>query len=172
MKFMIMNISISTNMIFMFLNHPMSMGISILTQMTVMSLMMNMFFNINWFSYILFLLFVGGMLILFMYMCSITSNNILSMSPKLITYFMFTSLMTFSWMLLLMKFNFSWTFSNKMNSIFMKKYLLDSHIPSMLMKLFNDYSYVITLMMMMYLLILMILVNSITNFKQGALRKI
>nr|YP_010758055.1 NADH dehydrogenase subunit 6 [Gunungiella acanthoclada]WEU80060.1 NADH dehydrogenase subunit 6 [Gunungiella acanthoclada] len=172
MKLMIMNLSISTNMIFMFLNHPMSMGISVLIQMTIMSLMMNMFFNINWFSYILFLLFIGGMLILFMYMCSITSNNILLMSPKLVTYFMFTSLMTFMWMFFIMKMNFSWTHSNKMNSIFMKKYIMDSHIPSMLMKLFNDYSYIITLMMMMYLLILMILVNSITNYKQGALRKI
>nr|WRO44842.1 NADH dehydrogenase subunit 6 [Prothemus semimetallicus] len=66
-----------------FLTHPLSMGLNLLVQ-TIAIAMITGLMSLNfWISYLLFLVMVGGMLILFMYMTSIASNEKFSFSKML-----------------------------------------------------------------------------------------
>nr|WRO45126.1 NADH dehydrogenase subunit 6 [Lycocerus limbatus] len=68
----------------LFLNHPLSMGLNLLIQ-TILIAMITGLMSMNfWISYLLFLVMVGGMLILFMYMTSIASNEKFYFSKYLI----------------------------------------------------------------------------------------
>nr|YP_010272312.1 NADH dehydrogenase subunit 6 [Spastonyx nemognathoides]UKE80222.1 NADH dehydrogenase subunit 6 [Spastonyx nemognathoides] len=80
MTLLMMNLTFSA--IFLTLSHPLSLGLVLLIQTTTISLMTGAMCINFWFSYILFLIMVGGMLILFIYMTSIASNEKFSFSPK------------------------------------------------------------------------------------------
>nr|YP_010535010.1 NADH dehydrogenase subunit 6 [Meloe proscarabaeus]UYA96977.1 NADH dehydrogenase subunit 6 [Meloe proscarabaeus] len=67
--------SIIMSIIFITLSHPLSLGLILLIQTTIISLMTGKFCLNFWFSYIVFLIMIGGMLILFIYMTSIASNE-------------------------------------------------------------------------------------------------
>nr|YP_010309701.1 NADH dehydrogenase subunit 6 [Berberomeloe castuo]UMR54818.1 NADH dehydrogenase subunit 6 [Berberomeloe castuo] len=88
MTLIIMNIALS--IMFISLSHPLSLGLILLIQTTLISLMSGNFCFNFWFSYILFLVMIGGMLILFIYMTSIASNekfmfSLKSLAPLMIT---------------------------------------------------------------------------------------
>nr|UKE80234.1 NADH dehydrogenase subunit 6 [Zonitis tarasca borealis] len=80
MTLILMNILFS--LIFLTLTHPLSLGLILLIQTTIISLISGMFSYNFWFSYILFLIMIGGMLILFIYMTSIASNEKFSFNMK------------------------------------------------------------------------------------------
>nr|AYP72695.1 NADH dehydrogenase subunit 6 [Chrysodinopsis sp. EMHAU-1507081] len=82
-----MNMTILMMMIlsttFMLMNHPISFG-SVLIVQTIMMAVTSGLSNTNfWFSYILFLVMIGGMLIMFIYMTSIASNEKFKFSLKM-----------------------------------------------------------------------------------------
>nr|YP_010309727.1 NADH dehydrogenase subunit 6 [Croscherichia paykulli]UMR54844.1 NADH dehydrogenase subunit 6 [Croscherichia paykulli] len=80
MLFIILNMSFSIT--FMTLNHPLSLGLVLLIQTTLISLISGNLCMNFWFSYILFLIMIGGMLILFIYMTSIASNDKFKINTK------------------------------------------------------------------------------------------
>lgn len=53
---------------------PVSLGISLFFTRVFVVIIIRIFFNI-WYSYILFLVYIGGLLVLFIYMCIISSNE-------------------------------------------------------------------------------------------------
>nr|ALO70296.1 NADH deshydrogenase subunit 6 [Aspidiphorus orbiculatus] len=66
---------IMSSIIFMFMNHPLSKGMMLL-MCTIFISLSSGFLTLNYFySYILFLIMIGGMMILFMYMTSVASNE-------------------------------------------------------------------------------------------------
>nr|ARH53945.1 NADH dehydrogenase subunit 6 [Mordellochroa milleri] len=73
MFLMLLNMSLAITLIF--LSHPLSMGLVLLCQTLIISLLMGNLSLTFWFSYILFIVMVGGMLVLFLYMTSIASNE-------------------------------------------------------------------------------------------------
>nr|QKV48869.1 NADH dehydrogenase subunit 6 [Epicauta ruficeps]UBU96239.1 NADH dehydrogenase subunit 6 [Epicauta curvispina] len=81
MIFIILNLTFS--ILFMCLSHPLSLGLTLIIQTFLISMITGMMCYNFWFSYILFLIMIGGMLILFIYMTSIASNEKFSFSPKL-----------------------------------------------------------------------------------------
>nr|AYR05280.1 NADH dehydrogenase subunit 6 [Coleoptera sp. ACP-2013] len=152
-------------MILIFMSHPISMG-SILLIQTMMICFLTGFFNLNfWFSYILFLVMIGGMLILFIYMTSTASNEKFKFSMNMI-------LLTLSLFMLITMFylftdNYSISqFSTNLNLQFNNKMLIFS-----LSKFFNYPMNNFILMMMIYLLITLIAIVKITNYKFGPLRQ-
>nr|YP_010586651.1 NADH dehydrogenase subunit 6 [Wormaldia unispina]UZZ44465.1 NADH dehydrogenase subunit 6 [Wormaldia unispina] len=168
MKLFFMNMMTMINFMFIFLTHPMSMGLTILLQMMMSIILMNFFLQLFWFSYMLFLMLIGGMLILFMYMCSISSNNIIFISPKLmILILMLTPLNLLISLFFLYNENLNYNLLQNYNSLLE----MNSLSLNFLSKMFNDYSSFLTLFLILYLFILMILVNKITNFNVGPLRK-
>nr|UPX88691.1 NADH dehydrogenase subunit 6 [Cychrus caraboides] len=168
--FIVMNLSMT--IIFMFLNHPLSMGLILLIQTILISLISGMFSYTYWFSYILFLVMLGGMLVLFIYMTSLASNEMFHYSSKL---FMFIStIIIFSFIMYnlidYMMLNPLFKNSNLMeflnNMIFMKNENIYT-----LNKIYNAPNNLITLMLVNYLFLTLIAVVKITNINYGPLRQ-
>nr|YP_009485866.1 NADH dehydrogenase subunit 6 [Limbodessus palmulaoides]AVZ66438.1 NADH dehydrogenase subunit 6 [Limbodessus palmulaoides] len=169
MYFLIL-LNLMFSMIFLFMNHPLSMGINLLIQTIIISIIMIMFSLSSWFSYILFLIMVGGMLILFMYMTSLASNEKFKFSTKI-----FTISLIFMFIMMLMKIdplfiNMLSKTSNNMELLNNMNLLKNENLNS-LNSMYNKPNHIITIMMINYLLITLIAVVKITKFNSGPLRQ-
>nr|UKE80210.1 NADH dehydrogenase subunit 6 [Zonitis atripennis] len=78
----LISMNVLFSLVFLTLTHPLSLGLVLLAQTTIISLISGMLSYNFWFSYILFLIMIGGMLILFIYMTSIASNEKFSFNLK------------------------------------------------------------------------------------------
>nr|YP_009170629.1 NADH dehydrogenase subunit 6 [Phlebotomus chinensis]WPV76924.1 NADH dehydrogenase subunit 6 [Phlebotomus sichuanensis]ALF07245.1 NADH dehydrogenase subunit 6 [Phlebotomus chinensis]WPV76937.1 NADH dehydrogenase subunit 6 [Phlebotomus sichuanensis]WPV76950.1 NADH dehydrogenase subunit 6 [Phlebotomus sichuanensis]WPV76963.1 NADH dehydrogenase subunit 6 [Phlebotomus sichuanensis] len=164
------SISILTSIIFMLMSHPLAMGLMLLIQSTLVALIIGLMMKTFWFSYILFLTFLGGMLILFIYVTSLASNEMFSFSSQ-------TLLITISILFLIIinllfidKSIFLHYINNtEMINFFNLKFLFKENFLN-LNKLYNFSTNLIMLMMVMYLLLTLIIIVKITNFNKGPLR--
>nr|YP_010166748.1 NADH dehydrogenase subunit 6 [Porhydrus obliquesignatus]QRV62852.1 NADH dehydrogenase subunit 6 [Porhydrus obliquesignatus] len=166
----IMNMLMS--MIFLFLKHPMSMGFVLLLQTILISLISGFYSYSFWFSYILFLIMIGGMLILFMYMTSLASNEKFKFSMK-ITSMIIISLMMFMIINFIYdKSMFYMLFKNSNLSEIMDKFLFmkNENLYSLTM-MYNNPNMMITIIMINYLLLTLIAVVKITKSNSGPLRQ-
>nr|AYN50409.1 NADH dehydrogenase subunit 6 [Lepyrus sp. G312] len=136
------------SVIFMFLNHPLSLGCILLIQ-TILTCLCSGFLYFNfWFSYILFLVMIGGMLVMFMYMTSIASNEKFKL-PKKMMFFSCMMMMISLIILILFKDNM---YSNMMmlNTISMNQSI--NMYNYSLTKFFNYPNMMMMITLMMYLL--------------------
>nr|YP_010946736.1 NADH dehydrogenase subunit 6 [Panesthia strelkovi]WGO57467.1 NADH dehydrogenase subunit 6 [Panesthia strelkovi] len=163
MKMIFMTLSSLLSISFTQMNHPLAMGLILLTQTIMISMITGMSTQSFWFSYILFLIFIGGMLVLFIYITSLASNEMFILSTKLLCFLMFIT----PPMMIFMKMNpssminqESWMFTTINNS---------TSFP--LLKLYNYPTGIMTIMMAIYLLITLIAVVKITNIFKGPLRQ-
>nr|YP_009441744.1 NADH dehydrogenase subunit 6 [Silvanus bidentatus]AOY39289.1 NADH dehydrogenase subunit 6 [Silvanus bidentatus] len=154
--FILMNISI----LFLFMKHPLSMGFILFIQVLLISLITNITTLNSWFSYILFLVMIGGMLILFIYMTSLASNEKFKFSWKILFTLFFLLILE-----MFLIFNFNFYDSTKINNLFMNSISMNFN------KFFMFPSYLIMITIIIYLLITLIAVVKITNFKSGPLRQ-
>nr|AXS66336.1 NADH dehydrogenase subunit 6 [Cucujoidea sp. 6 KM-2017] len=138
----------------LFMKHPISIGSTLLLQTIFISLTIGMLSLNFWFSYILLLILIGGMLIIFMYMTSIASNEKFMFS-------IFPIIATISLMTILPNLNLTLnsTLTNNLN------------IKNMLTKFFNFPSSMLIIMIIIYLLITMIAVIKICKINKGPLRQ-
>nr|QGQ61717.1 NADH dehydrogenase subunit 6 [Carabus smaragdinus] len=168
--FLILNLSMT--IIFLFLNHPLSMGLILLIQTMLISLMSGIFSYTYWFSYILFLVMIGGMLVLFIYMTSLASNEMFNFSTKLTTMMLILIMMMISMYLIMdyMMLNPLFKNSNLME-FFNKMMFMKNENNYTLNKIYNMPNNIITLMLMNYLFLTLIAVVKITDNKYGPLRQ-
>nr|YP_009515325.1 NADH dehydrogenase subunit 6 [Limnadia lenticularis]AXH81658.1 NADH dehydrogenase subunit 6 [Limnadia lenticularis] len=80
---------------FIFLNHPLSMAVNLFFQTLILCLVLNTAGGSPWYSYILFLVFLGGLLVIFAYVSAFASNekfnvSILNSGVVLISAFFFS----------------------------------------------------------------------------------
>nr|ALO77358.1 NADH deshydrogenase subunit 6 [Anthaxia sp. ANT01] len=164
---MIFTLIISLSFLLILLKHPLTMGFTLLIQSLLIAISTGML-NFNfWYSYILFIIMVGGMLVLFIYMTSIASNEMFSYSNKIaLLIFSLQSIM----MMIYMTMDKFWIYSNTMNSDMFKTDLLLMWTMS-LSKYFNYPMNMIIIFLMIYLLITMIAIVKITNLSYGPLRQ-
>nr|BAL14645.1 NADH dehydrogenase subunit 6 [Nipponoluciola cruciata] len=158
---MIMLLMMTTTMMFMFISHPLTMGMTLLIQTLLIAMWIGLLSMNFWYSYILFIIMVGGMLILFIYMTSVASNE----------KFKFKIMPLMTTMMLLMTSTIM--FKNKMFPLMNSDTLT---IKSKLMftvslNKFLMYPMMMSLTIIIYLLIALIAVSKITNIKKGPLRK-
>nr|AUO29237.1 NADH dehydrogenase subunit 6 [Enallagma cyathigerum] len=165
-QLMFLMMSTLNSTIFMVMKHPMSMGITLLAQTVFICLITNNTSQNAWFSYILFLVFLGGMLVLFIYMTSVASNE-LFMKNKMSS-FVILILMNGSFMLMFMLLDPMLLSNNCEDSMVM--YKMNSSTSSLTMSLFNYPNNLLTLFMVIYLFLTLIVVVKITEFNQGPLR--
>nr|YP_010865750.1 NADH dehydrogenase subunit 6 [Sclomina guangxiensis]WGT89390.1 NADH dehydrogenase subunit 6 [Sclomina guangxiensis]WGT89429.1 NADH dehydrogenase subunit 6 [Sclomina guangxiensis]WGT89494.1 NADH dehydrogenase subunit 6 [Sclomina guangxiensis] len=154
--------SITMSIMFMFLKHPLSMGMALILQTINVSLITGMMINTFWFSYILLITMLSGALVLFIYMASVASNEKFYTS---ITMFIFMSVSM--GMALIYSF-LSETYPNMPETI--KKLNLSNDQVMSLIKMFNMHNMIITLMMITYLFMTMIVISYIVNVFEGPLR--
>nr|AML25727.1 NADH dehydrogenase subunit 6 [Staphylinidae sp. BMNH 1274234] len=153
------------SLIFMFLNHPMTMGLILLIQTIMISMITGTLANNFWFSYILFLIMVGGMLVLFIYMTSIAPNEIFNISSNLII-----ALLIITTFMIMLKFTFDEYFI-LINQMYSEKIWFNNSMNNNLTKYFNYPSMLIIFMMIIYLFITLIAVVKITKIEYGPLRQ-
>nr|UPL65413.1 NADH dehydrogenase subunit 6 [Dinomachus sikhimensis] len=156
---MMLNIMITLSFIFLWLNHPLSMGITVLMQAMTVAMITGMLMETYWFSYIIVLIMLSGMLVLFMYMASIASNEKFKTPMKIIM--MSMVYMTTSSIMLMMENN-----QECMMSIIS---MMEKNNLTMML-LFNKKFMMITVLMVMYLLMTMVIISYIVNIQEGPLR--
>nr|ATI10831.1 NADH dehydrogenase subunit 6 [Cryptophyllium tibetense] len=156
MKFLLMT-NMTMNMMFMLMKHPLSMGITIMMQTMIVSMMSGMMFKSFWFSYILFLMYIGGMMIMFIYMTSLMPNMMFSMKYKTIIVIIMTMTLMYYMMNKYQQMsNMDMNQTNEQNMMLIKMHMNPSN--------YN------TIMLAMYLMYTMITVYNMTEYKKGTLK--
>nr|YP_214885.1 NADH dehydrogenase subunit 6 [Nesomachilis australica]AAV50273.1 NADH dehydrogenase subunit 6 [Nesomachilis australica] len=163
--FLYISIMISTTMLT--LNHPVSMGLALMLQTILMTLIIGIYNQTFWFSYILFLVFVGGLLVLFTYVASLASNEMFKFSPKF--------MILLSSIPLTMLISYLIDFTN-LPTKFLLSEATHNNNPSSSMylttlsKFYNLNVAPTTILLVSYLLLTLIVVVKITQINEGPLR--
>nr|YP_009532946.1 NADH dehydrogenase subunit 6 [Euclimacia badia]AYG51281.1 NADH dehydrogenase subunit 6 [Euclimacia badia] len=168
MNQIIFTLSFISSINFMKTNHPLAMGLNLMIQTILISILCGYMYMTYWFNYIMFLIMIGGMLILFIYVTSLASNELFNISIKDLSL-----LLMFMMIIILMMMNID-NFINLKNSSetnFLMNFLNKENNYN-LIKLYNNYTMNMTLWMIIYLLITLIIVVKITNINYGSLRKL
>nr|QBR55117.1 NADH dehydrogenase subunit 6 [Diamphipnopsis sp. SD-2019] len=170
-QLMIMTSGMLSSLTFTQMNHPLAMGLMLLIQTLIICLATGLMSPSFWFSYILFLVFLGGLLVLFIYVTSLASNEMFTLSSK--TFILLSTPLIMTTLLMMtvdMQGLITNYFSSDMESIkFMMNY--EEEASSSLMKLYNTNTSIITLMLVIYLFLTLIAVVTITNIFKGPLRE-
>nr|YP_010757449.1 NADH dehydrogenase subunit 6 [Nephotettix parvus]WEU77792.1 NADH dehydrogenase subunit 6 [Nephotettix parvus] len=157
MKLMYMKIIMATSTMLVFLKTPMSMGVLLLIQTIFSTLILAKIMDSSWMPMIMFLMFIGGLLILFMYMSSIASNE--KFSPKIINLFLFIIIL----MLPLDELMMETHMENTMMVSISKESIS-------MIKIYNQKTLVLTILLFMYMFLTMIVVTKIVKIYKGPLR--
>nr|AVN67432.1 NADH dehydrogenase subunit 6 [Gromphadorhina oblongonota] len=160
---MFLTLSMVTSFMFTQMNHPLAMGLMLLTQTILVAMITGLMSHSFWFSYILFLIFLGGMLVLFIYVTSLASNEMFTLSTPLTITMMFL----IPFILILM----NKPFIIKSQETLMFQSTLNSLINLPLIKLYNLPTNIITIILASYLFLTLIAVVKITNIFVGPLRQ-
>nr|AIY61955.1 NADH dehydrogenase subunit 6 [Caetetermes taquarussu] len=155
-----MSMSTMTSLSFTQMKHPMAMGLMLLMQTIMMCLISGTMYSSFWFSYILFMIMVGGMLVLFMYMTSLASNEMFSPSNKMLA----MSAITLPILMYMMP---TVTNNKEMN---MHNTMMENEITMTTTVMYNQMMGLMTTMLVIYMLLTLIVVVNIINVGKGPLR--
>nr|QTC08159.1 NADH dehydrogenase subunit 6 [Parachauliodes japonicus] len=164
----LMSMNLLMNFNFITMNHPLAMGLILLIQTIFISLITGYMMQTFWFSYILFLIMLGGMLVLFIYMTSLASNELFTFSMK--SLLMNSMIVTIILMMLYIYTPYLNLLNLDMNKLNMMMINTENNIE--LLKLYNFPTMNLTLMLVIYLFLTLIIVVKITNINQGPLRQL
>nr|URH16642.1 NADH dehydrogenase subunit 6 [Amitermes californicus] len=157
---MLMSMSTMTSLMFTQMKHPMAMGLMLLIQTTMVCLISGTMYSSFWFSYILFMIMIGGMLVLFMYMTSLASNEMFSPSNKMLMATM-TLLPILTYMMPTV------TNNKEMNT---HNTMTENEILTTTTVMYNQMMGIMTTLLVLYMLLTLIVVVNIINVSKGPLR--
>nr|YP_009250737.1 NADH dehydrogenase subunit 6 [Reticulitermes grassei]AMX23077.1 NADH dehydrogenase subunit 6 [Reticulitermes grassei] len=157
---LLMSTSMMTSMMSTQMKHPLAMGMMLLLQTMMTCLISGTMYKSFWFSYILFMIMVGGMLVLFMYMTSLASNEMFYPTSKM----MMTATILSPTMMYLMP---DQTNNKEMNT---HEYTSKDEIMMTTTMMYNQITGMMTIMLVMYMLLTLIVVVNIINLSSGPLR--
>uniref|UniRef100_UPI0030035005 NADH dehydrogenase subunit 6 n=1 Tax=Etisus laevimanus TaxID=1606861 RepID=UPI0030035005 len=165
MTLFIIPVILTLSFLFTRLTHPLSLGITLLLQTVFLSLTVGINTYSFWFSYILFMIFLGGMLVLFIYVASLASNEIF--------YFSLMTFLTYSTMVFLLFLTFLFIdplISSTLSSLPTSSVNSLSSTPLIVSWIYNSPSMSFTLFIVIYLLLTLVVVVKIINLFKGPLR--
>nr|AVM84933.1 NADH dehydrogenase subunit 6 [Anopheles gambiae]AVM85466.1 NADH dehydrogenase subunit 6 [Anopheles gambiae]AVM85609.1 NADH dehydrogenase subunit 6 [Anopheles gambiae]AVM85622.1 NADH dehydrogenase subunit 6 [Anopheles gambiae] len=169
-KLIIMMMCLIMSFIFMQMKHPLSMGLMLLIQTFLTCLITGIYVKSFWFSYVLFLIFLGGMLILFIYVTSLSSNEMFTMSFKLTMFSLILFSLSMVIFFILDKTLIEQFIINmEMEKFSMTNNLINENILS-LNKMYNFPTNLITLLLINYLFLTLLVTVKITKKFYGPLR--
>lgn len=161
-------LTLNTSCFFIFMGHPLAIGLILLVQTCLVALLTGSLGPTFWFSYILFLVFLGGILVLFIYITRLASNEIftisypmLSRSPVFIGVFILRVWATYL---------FNWVSPNSLNINSYTNLLDPSLITRFIIKLYTSLTSHLTMLLACYLFLTLIVVVNVTRLNQGPLR--
>ena len=158
--------SLTLSFFFIRLYHPLSLGLSLLLQTILISVTTGIFTYSFWFSYILFIIFLGGILVLFIYVASLASNEFFNFSysallASVLIIILFTLLSMVSDPLVTSSFK---------SSISLSSYNNFTSTPYIIRWIYRNTIINLTLFIILYLLLTLLVVVKITNLFKGPLR--
>nr|QZK21711.1 NADH dehydrogenase subunit 6 [Amitermes sp. QLD_009] len=158
---LLMSMSTMTSLMFTQMKHPLAMGLMLLIQTTMVCLISGTMYSSFWFSYILFLIMIGGMLVLFMYMTSLASNEMFSPSNKM--------LMTTLALLPILMYIMPTVTNNKE----MKTHstMMENETLTTTTVMYNQMMGTMTTLLVLYMLLTLVVVVNIINVSKGPLRQ-
>nr|YP_010478369.1 NADH dehydrogenase subunit 6 [Nesophrosyne sp. 48 GMB-2012]UVI59813.1 NADH dehydrogenase subunit 6 [Nesophrosyne sp. 48 GMB-2012] len=157
MKILLMKIMIMISSYTILLKTPMSMGMLLLILTTTSVMILTQILTSSWIPMIMFLMLVGGLLILFMYMSSIASNEKFTTNILLMMVPFISLIFPVEGMITEMLANESMTTNMLTDTISM-------------IKIYNKKTFIITIFMFLYLLLSMVVVTKIIKIFKGPLR--
>nr|AXZ71065.1 NADH dehydrogenase subunit 6 [Lonchoptera multiseta] len=168
-QIMLYSMMMAMGFIFLQMSHPLALGFVLLIQTLFICLFTGILTQTFWFSYILFLVFLGGLLVLFIYVTSLASNEMFSMSLKMFIFSMMIILITMIIMKIISLMNNEMINNLEMQEMTMKNIFNKENIIN-ISKLYNYPTNLITILLIIYLLITLIAIVKITNIFYGPLR--
>nr|YP_009488363.1 NADH dehydrogenase subunit 6 [Metasalis populi]AWD31622.1 NADH dehydrogenase subunit 6 [Metasalis populi] len=153
---MLIMLMIIMSILFSSLMTPLSMVVTLILQTMLISIISSIMISSFWYSYMMILIMISGLLILFMYMASIASNEKFNIPTMLILY--------------LMMLGFYLNFTKK-EMIFEKKISFYINQEMIMNKLFNYKFMMPTILMITLLFLMMIIVSFLVNSNEGPMRK-
>nr|QEJ81989.1 NADH dehydrogenase subunit 6 [Tubuca paradussumieri] len=155
---------LSFSILFTQLSHPLAMGLVLLIQTLFISISLGLSSFSFWFSYILFLIFLGGMLVLFIYVASIASNEVFIPSASYLIFFILAAF--FSLTLLFI----DPLMTPSSSSLPWSSSSISTSTPAIISWIYNTPSMNFTIFIICYLLLMLIIVVKIINLFKGPLR--
>nr|UGS80331.1 NADH dehydrogenase subunit 6 [Hemicaecilius mockfordi] len=156
------------SLLFFFSVNPLTMGLILIILTIFISIFLTLSIKSSWFLYMLILIFIGGMLILFIYVTSIFPNEkFMFNQSKTIFFSMFVTMTVIMFMMYLFFLNTNFYFFESYSSFLMKEHLILSPTK----KFFSSQTSFMLIFLVNYLFFCMIVVIKVTNFQQGPLRK-
>ena len=165
MTLLVIPIILTLSFLFTRLSHPLSLGITLLLQTIFISLTVGTSTWSFWFSYILFIIFLGGILVLFIYVASLASNEMFSFS--LVTFFIYRSFTLFLSISLIFIDPLSLP---NFSSLPISAIDIRISTPFIISWIYNSPSIGFTLFIISYLLLTLVVVVKIVNLFKGPLR--
>nr|YP_010625181.1 NADH dehydrogenase subunit 6 [Atyopsis moluccensis]WBG72621.1 NADH dehydrogenase subunit 6 [Atyopsis moluccensis] len=160
-------IILSISILFTQITHPLALGLALLAQTITICGTTSMLAKTTWFSYILFLIFLGAMLVLFIYVASLAPNESFSLSPLLTATLLGIIFLGMSLMIMdpLMAPNLPISEGSTISAS-----QTVQNFPASLSTLYNPPTMNLTLFIIMYLLLTLIVIVKITSTHFGPLR--
>nr|QZK22257.1 NADH dehydrogenase subunit 6 [Amitermes sp. WA_042] len=158
---LLMSMSTMTSLMFTQMKHPLAMGLMLLIQTTMVCLISGTMYSSFWFSYILFMIMIGGMLVLFMYMTSLASNEMFSPSNKM--------LMATLMLLPILTYMMPTVTNNK--EMMTHSTMMENEILTTTTVMYNQMMGTMTTLLVLYMLLTLIVVVNIINVSKGPLRQ-
>ena len=156
---------LTLSFLFTRLTHPLSIGLTLLIQTILISVTTGLSTYSYWFSYILFIIFLGGMLVLFIYVTSLASNESFHFSYSALAISLISLCLiiplTLFWDSLLNAFIVQLPLSSlniESSNVFIISWIYRSNLINF------------TLFIILYLLLTLIVVVKITNLFKGPFR--
>nr|AKM22826.1 NADH dehydrogenase subunit 6 [Bombyx mori] len=172
MKMILSSMLIMMTSIMYFMNHPLSMGMMILMQTMITCMISGMLVKTYWFSYILFLIFLGGLLVLFIYVSSIAFNELFlfNLNMKMLNIIIMMIIIIMMMYFINIKYNNLIENNSEMNKLFTKMLFFNDENKINLNKMYNNQMSFLTMMLIIYLFVNLVAVVKITNIFYGPLR--
>uniref|UniRef100_UPI0030011DB4 NADH dehydrogenase subunit 6 n=1 Tax=Sannella crucifera TaxID=3019673 RepID=UPI0030011DB4 len=157
MKLMLIKLMMLLSSFILIVNNPMSMGLILMLQTITVIIFMNKIMSSSWFAMIMFMMMIGGLLIMFMYMSSIASNE--KFKTKINFFFV---------MLIIFVSTDEMLMNNQINEI--QELMYTNNMNFSMTKIYSKKSMMLTIMMVLYLLLTMISVTKMVKHHKGPLR--
>nr|AWN56248.1 NADH dehydrogenase subunit 6 [Euborellia annulipes] len=162
---MLMILLITTIFMFYWLIHPLSLGLILLIQTTIVTMLVGLNSPSFWMSYILFLVFMGGVLVLVMYVITIANNELtmMNLSNFLILVILSSALSTLLYLYFLPT-------SQLMVSDFKFMKIKSEISMKMLTSIYTFPNFIMVLFLGIYLFYMLIIISNIVNITEGPMR--
>nr|UGS80227.1 NADH dehydrogenase subunit 6 [Dypsocus coleoptratus] len=165
--FTMITLSVMT-LLFTISSSPFSMGLILIFQTILMTLFFSPLVKSFWFFYLLLLIFIGGLLVLFLYVTTIFPNEKFYFKQKNLVYLLcILTIMSLLFFLIYTMYSFHLMNLNMQTSLYPTEFISMKYN----IKMFNSHSNIFLILMVNYLFYCMIVVIKIINFFKGPLRK-